>query len=341
VNVSLIRSWPPHGVFLVAAGLLLAAALLILRLPGYAASPEVVAPALAIDLVVGLPLLGWIFLVRTGKADVLVLAPLVILGLVIAEWWIPDAHLDVSRWGTTIALVAEGLVVLTLVLRGRTLRREYRARLHRHVFARDAFQAALGDVLGPRIAAAVASELGALWYAFAGWRRPRQPARGQAFAVHTRNGYPALLGALMMAVIAETVAVHLVVSRWSGTAAWILAGLSVYSGVWLLGDLLAARHNPTVVTDDDLHLRLGLRWKADVPRSRIRAITEVEPEGEDGSSPVNVAFWGDPDLWVEFTEPVVLDGPYGIRRATRWIGVGVDDPAAFRAAVERESRSPA
>ncbi|MBT8403221.1 MAG: hypothetical protein KJP18_05135, partial [Gemmatimonadetes bacterium] len=259
MNARRVPSWTPQGAFLVSAGLLLTAALLILRLPAYALSPQALAPALAIDLMVGLPFLGYLFLVRTGAADILVLAPLLVTGIVLAEWWIPDAHLDLSGWGATIALVAEALVVITLLLRARAIRGDYRRMLPDHVLPRDAFRAALANILGGRLATVVASEFGAFWYATAGWRRPRGPARGHAFSVHTRNGYPALLGALMMAVVAETVAVHLVVSRWSVGVAWVLTALSVYSGIWLLGDLLAARHNPTVLTDDDLHLRLGLR----------------------------------------------------------------------------------
>ena len=65
------------------AGLLLTAALLILRLPAYAVTPQALAPALAIDLLVGLPFLGYLFLVRTGAAHILVLAPLLVIGIVL------------------------------------------------------------------------------------------------------------------------------------------------------------------------------------------------------------------------------------------------------------------
>lgn len=35
-------------------------------------------------------------------------------------------------------------------------------------------------------------------------------------------------------------------------------------------------------------------------------------------------------LWIELTEPVKAQGPYGIEKQARWISVAVDDAKAFQ-----------
>lgn len=315
--------------FLVCAAALCGSSLLVLGSSGYAARPGVVAPAVAADLVLGLPLLGYLFLVRTGRVDGLALAPLAVLGMVLSAWWIPQGHLGGTGLALLPVVALETVVAATLFVRGRAVLRAYRAEASRHPYRRDAVRAAVAEVLGRRLAAALLGEVEALVYALTGWRRPRVAARGVAFPGHTRRGYPAVLGALLLAVAAETVVLHLVVARASSVAAWVLTGLSIYSAVWLLGDLFAGRHNPTLLTDGTLHLRTGLRWRVDVPLPRIRAVHTAPPDG--GS--VDFIFLGPPDLWIECDEPVVVEGPFGLRRRSRHLGIGVDDPAALRAAL--------
>lgn len=332
----------PVPAFLAAAAALGAVALWILGSAGYAARPEVVAPALAVDLVVGLPLLGWLLLVRTGRADAIVLAPLAVVGMLLARWWIPEAHLQGSAWALAPVLVLEGLLVATLVFRARAVGRAYRDERGRHPYRRDAVRAAVARVLGARPAALVTGEAEALVYVVTGWRRPRPPGSGAAFPGHRRGGYPAILGALLLALAAETAVVHLVVAHYAEPLAWVLTALGIYSGMWLVGDLHAARHNPILLAGDTLHLRAGLRWQADVPLSRVRSLRREAPSGgAHDTGAVNFVLFGSPDLWLELDGPVVVQGPFGIRRRTSVVGVGVDDPQRFAAALEERGAGSA
>lgn len=61
------------------------------------------------------------------------------------------------------------------------------------------------------------------------------------FSMHRRAAYGAVVVALGMASLAELVAVHLLVVRWSPAGAWALTALSVYGLAWLLADYHAVR----------------------------------------------------------------------------------------------------
>ena len=45
---------------------------------------------------------------------------------------------------------------------------------------------------------------------------------------------------------------------------------------------------------------------------------------------MSLTFLTTPNLWVRLSTPVLLEGPYGIRRHARCIGLFVDEPAEFQ-----------
>jgi len=188
---------------------------------------------------------------------------------------------------------------------------------------------------GPR--GPVGGELAILRYAFTGWRtQATDPPHGVAFAGHRRAAYPAILVAVIMAVMAETAAVHLLISLWRPPVAWVFTALSLYSLIWILGDFNAARQEQSAVTRDGLRLRTGLRWRLDLTWAQVVGLQDTPPAGES----LTMTLFGEPDFWIECHEPVVVSGMFGMKREVRFIGLGVDDPRGFREAFQRYAPGP-
>lgn len=326
--------WPPFALsretwFLISLGVLSTVALCVLGHPGYWARPDVVAPALALDLVLGVPLLGYVFLVRGREGQRWLLLPLLGLGLGLARWWIPQSHQAFSD--ELRALFAWSELILLGYLAGRTVRMrcEYR-RLRPQRPRVEALRGALIGVLGPRLGSAVHMEVSALWYATRFLEKEVASRPGETrFHLHRRGGYPAVLGALLLLVLMETTIAHLLLARWSSAAAWISTGLGAYSALWLWGDYHAARLNPVVATERGLDLTVGLRWSASVPWAWIGGIRDRAPDG----SSQRMTLMGEADFFIELTAPVEVRGPFGIVRTAHNLGVGVEDPAALRLAI--------
>ena len=123
---------------------------------------------------------------------------------------------------------------------------------------------------------------------------------------------------------------HILVTRWSAKAAWALTALTVYSLLWILADYRATRLRPILLDDDTLCLRTGLRWTVRIPRSHIVAIHKKAPKAEPS---VRTALPTATPMWIELSEPVTAQGPYGIEKKVRWISVAVDEADAFRQAI--------
>ena len=83
-----------------------------------------------------------------------------------------------------------------------------------------------------------------------------------------RSQAPMLLAFLGLASV-ELCAVHLLVSLWSATAAWILSGLSLLTVVWIARLMRSLQTRPVEVGPDAILLRLGNLRAVRVPPPKL------------------------------------------------------------------------
>ena len=200
-------------------------------------------------------------------------------------------------------------------------------------------RSAARQVIGSRIPADIlTTELSNLYYAF---RRRSQSNPNDSYTMHRRAGYLSILVGLSLVVLVETAAVHMLVRQWSSTAAWILTGLSVYALVWLIGDYRAIVGRPIRVTATHLHMRLGVRWEADIPRPSIARAHLLRPDTDKPCGDTLVlAVLGRPNLSVELKEPVEVTGMYGFRRQVRNLWLCADEPVRLCSALSSTEAAP-
>ena len=318
--------------FVLACGALVAIETAVVTSRAFAQSPEPLAVAVTLDLVAVPLALGFFLLVRRARLTPWVLVPVFLSGLLAARLVLPAAERATLGAFERLVPLVELALLAVLAARVHRLRGELRLARTQTSDALDAWESALLRTLGSRVAAAIfVTEIGVLAHALGGWRRAPPPAAQgmRVFAYHRRRGYPALLGTILVLLVFESVGLHLVVSRFSTTLAWLLTALGLYGLLWLLGDLNAARLRPLIVEAGALHLRAALRWRATVPLDRIEAVGDAPPPA--GESRVSFALMGAPDFWLRTAEAIEVRGFFGLTRRVRWLGVAVEDPRALRA----------
>src|SRR4029453_5939826 len=84
----------PSAFFLASALLILATCVAIVRSRAFLRNPDVAAWGVTFDLAVSIPLLYWFFVVRSGKARPLTVAPVFVIATTIAAALIPRAQQD-------------------------------------------------------------------------------------------------------------------------------------------------------------------------------------------------------------------------------------------------------
>ena len=223
--------------------------------------------------------------------------------------------------------VLVGLPLLFYVL----LLRRYRAAGVHETRPLPRLRLAAGQVLGIAGVLLVA-ELDMLRSALLGWWEPvPAPLPGAAvFASHRESGFGALLGVACFGLLIESAALHLLVRMGSPMAAgWLLVA---YACVLLLfiAHGHAIRLQPTVLTVDELLVRVGFFWHVAVPRGGWPSAELLLGDFAIDAETLNLARspLTAPNVMLTFAAPVFVTGPYGIRRPARRLALYLDQPMA-------------
>jgi hypothetical protein len=315
----------PYPLLLIGGGGLALLAAIVVRTQAFAAHPDVLAWAFTCDLTISLPLLWWLFAVRSGRAGAVTLIPLFVIGVAAARILPAAQHSFVDQ----LRYIAAPLDLVTIAL---IIRRV--ARIRRIDGGGDpvaGIERACAEVFGNgRVARMVAFEISVTYYAFSGWRK-RAPS---GFTVHLRSGWATLIGVFVFLIGIESVGAHLVVQMWSVKAAWIVTTLDLYGLLWLLGDYQALRLRPTHIDGDTFVLSYGLRWRAVIPLAAIAAIEPLHHQAQwKGKGVLTVAMLDEPRLLIRFATPQTVHGLAGMTRTIDALAILADDDAGFAAAL--------
>ena len=141
---------------------------------------------------------------------------------------------------------------------------------------------------------------------------------------HRQSGQIALTVALGFVGLIELAGVHLLVSRWSTDVAFWLTLMSAYSMLMLVADVVATLKRPSFQTATDLHLRLGIRWQAVIPRHQISRVERIHEKPTRRKDFLNAALLTAPNVLITLEKPITVQGPYGIRREVTQLSLWLD-----------------
>jgi len=301
----------PAALFALASLTVLAAVFLILRTQRFAANVDVGSWGITFDLTITIPALYWFFVVRSGRARVLTIAPVFLVCALVATQIVPR---DQQHFLHQLRFALAPLDLVTIYLVVRRLR--------------------AGAKPDGVVASFVMTELAILRYALFAWREePQVPHGATPVTVHQRSGWGTIVVCFLVLIAFESVGAHLLVSMWSTKAAWIVTALDVYGMLWLIGDYHALRLRPTLIGAAAIELRYGMRWSATIARENIAGIDAIQSEDWKRKTTLKMAMLEEPRMLIRLREPVVIHGLAGMRRTVDAIAILPDDEASFSAAL--------
>jgi hypothetical protein len=159
-----------------------------------------------------------------------------------------------------------------------------------------------------------------------------QTARPTSFSLAEARGYNLFTNFILIALLFEGVPMHLLLHRWSPTAAWISTAATIYGVVWILRLKRSLALQPILIDAQSVVLQIGLLWRVEFPRDRIaacRRITSANAPARDEAGYLQLVVLNEPQWLVELSEPVIAHGPFGRKKAVTRIGVAVDDAQGF------------
>ena len=319
-------------IFLAVAASVYAAAFYVRSIIATVDSPEVLAGALVVDLVVLVPAVYYFLVVRRFGLPTVSVAGVFVLSLIAATQIIPPEQQRVLAPLEIIAVIAEVFILGFIAWKAANGVRRYRA-VAAEQHDEDAFNAIRGAarqvIDSDRMADVLAYEIAIVYYGLGSWRRRLVEGPGR-YTSYKRNNYGSTLFGIGVLLGAELIAVHVIVQLyWGATGAWILSILSAYGGIWLLSEWHAHRLRPTVITTDALVLRAGVRWEITIPFARIKSFRRISAMEEKPRGALNLVAFGDALFEVKTDAPVEAQGGYGMRKQTACVWFMIDDPTGF------------
>jgi len=302
----------PATLFTLAAITIVAIETAIVHSQRFVANADVASWAVTFDLTITIPALYYVFVIRSGRARALSIAPLFVVCALAAAMIVPRDH---QQFLHQLRFAMAPLDLISIYLVVRALRN--------------------GSRPDGVVASFVMTELAILRYAVAGWRAERQvPNDATPITVHERSGWGSIAACFVVLIAFESLGVHLLVSIWSTKIAWIITCLDLYGVLWIIGDYHALRLRPTLITRDAIEIRHGLRWSATIARDNIASVDRIASESDwKRRTTLKLALMDDPRLLIRLREPVVAHGLAGMKRTIDAIAILPDDEASFSAAL--------
>jgi hypothetical protein len=288
--------------------------------------PDVLGIAAMCDLVITVPLLYYLLRVRPGHSSWFATVAIFLAGARAVGFLLPAAqraHLPGVRW---LGVPLELWVIAAVV-----------QRLRRVPFSADPvmrIREAAGALFPSEwLAELVAGEILVLYYALFTWRsRPASAQGARSFSVAEASGYGMFTSFMLIALFFEGLPMHLLLQRWSHTAAWISAAAGVYGLVWIVGLRRSLRLQPILIDASTLMLRIGFLWRVDFTREQIaacRPVTSGKVPGRKEAGYLPLVIINEPQWLIELAQPAIAHGLFGRRKSVTRIGVAVDDAEGF------------
>lgn len=298
----------------------------------FATHTDLLAFAVTVDIVAGIPLLGYFILVRPRRAPAMVLAPLFLLALLLAHLILPESGKQYLRGVELLLPLLEIALLLYAISKVRKVLQRYRELRPTAVYPTDALEQSLHQILGNSPAIGIVlTEFSLLYYAIGGWFLCYHPTHEQhrPFTYHLKSGYSTLAAMMIGLSLVEIPLVHLVVNHFNPIAAWILTLLTLYTILWIIGDYHAIRLHPLVLDEGQLHLRAGMRWRLSLAFDQIRLIRPLHFQERQNKAILDLSIAGNGKWLIELNQPTTVRGLFGIKRVTEKIAFAVDDEKTF------------
>ncbi len=321
---------PPRLVaFLLFTTLLVGIDVTITHTVAFSQHPATLSAGIVFDLFIVTTVAFYWFVARPLRLPSSRVWLLALLMLRVALFILPETSFFLNPVSPFLFLLIEGVVLIVAGLRIRTIRQTYQ-RLRPTTDAETALRGSLATVFGKKAAGAIIGEGLILYYVVWGWRLQSDlPARATPLTTHRESGQITLTIVLLMVGLIELFGVHLLLTRWNPTVAFWVSGFSGYGLLFLAADAIATLKRPSYLTDDQLHIRLGVRWKATIPHTAIATVLLIHDKPKKRRDQLNGAFLTAPNVLLTVHEPILFSSPYGTQKEITRFSFFVDDRENF------------
>lgn len=287
------------------------------------------------DLLLTVPLVYFLLIRRTEIPKTTVI-PILVIGLLIGSYFLPNENQYYLNFFKTWILPIVEISVLSFVLYNvRKVIKQYKSNKTEAFDFFTTLKNTCYDILPKGIVIPVVTEIAVFYYGFIYWKR--RELKANEFSYHKDSGTIALLIAIIFIVAIETVVLHILLSKWSNIAAWILTFLSVYSGIQIFGFLKSMFKRPISIENGQLYLRYGIMTETNINLEDIDSVEISSKDIELSNETKKLSFLGELEshnIIIRLKKENELIGLYGTRKKYRNLAMYVDEKTKFTNQIE-------
>ncbi len=290
--------------------------------------------ALTIDLAITFPL-SYLLVSSKIKLPKALTLPLFIIGLLLSSLLIPNAHQSTFKWLLHYVLPLIELSVLSIIsYKVYQLRKAFKAENKNEFY--DDLQNVSKQFLPLIVAQILSFEMAVFYYAFT--LKKGNELKGYEFSNYKDSGIKAILGALLLAIFAETIGLHFLLMKWSQTAAIIISILSIYTGIQVLAIIRSLKHTPSSINKNELKIRFGILQSAIIPISQIKKINLISDNEAADFKGFKMSFTSQ-NIEIKTTEIITVSSFYGLKKKVDHFTFFIDQPNEFLNQINKQLNS--
>lgn len=291
--------------------------------------------AITADLLLTVPLV-YFLLIRKSEIPNTTAIPVMIVGLLIGSYFLPqESQTYLSIFKTWALPVIEILILTFVIIKVISAIRKYKGLKGATPDFFDALKSTCYEILPKRLVLPFATEVAVFYYGFINWKTRR--VRENEFTYHKKSGTPALFYAFILIIGVETVGIHFLLARWSVIAAWILTALSIYTAIQVFGFAKSLGKRHISINKDSLTLKYGILNEVEIPFTDIDKIELSRKSLEKNDLTKTLSPLGEIEshnVIISLKKENELIGLYGMKKKFNLLGLHIDEPKEFKEKME-------
>jgi hypothetical protein len=292
--------------------------------------------AITADLLITVPVVYFLLIRKTSIPNTTTI-PILILGLAIGSFFLPDSSQSYLNLFKTFAMpVIEIAVVSFIIAKVYSIRKRFKNSRNGSTDFFKVLKVACSEILPQKLIPIFATEIAVLYYGLLNWKKRQLNAN--EFTYHLKSGITTLLSSFIFIILIEAVVVHLLLSRWSEIAAWVLTGLSLYTVIQVLGFVKSLSQRPFLISSHTLTLRYGILSEVDIDLKHIESIELSKKPIKANKAFVKLSPFGELEnhnIIIQLNTENTLTGLYGTKKKFRMLALYVDQPKVFKEDLEK------
>lgn len=308
--------------------------LLLAKSSLYNLYPQELSKGITVDLLLLLPLI-YFLLIRKTKIPKITVVPFLILCTVLCTFILPaqnHTYLDLFKtW--VIPVIELGVVVFVIVNVLRVIRNYKKKRETSSFDFFTVLKETCTEILPKPAVWPTVTEISIFYYGFIYWKKRK--LRENEFSYHKESGSVALLAVTIFIIAIETMVLHSILLKLNAVVAWIVTGLSIYSGLQILGFLKSILKRPIYVDTKEkkLYLKYGIMSECTIDFDEIDSIEISSKDIDFDDTTAKLSILGameSHNVVIKLKSIHTLHRLYGIKRRFNVLALSIDNKNEFR-----------